>query len=337
MAAFLLRRLGQSILSLVLISLLVFTMMFAIGDPVAVMLPRQASQQDRENLRRELGLDRPLIIQYGMFIGRISRGDFGRSYYDQRPVMDLIAERAPATFELATVSLMMALLIGIPLGIVAGARPRSLLGRAAMGGSMLGISLPTFWIGLVFMMYLAVDQRWMGGFARFFEWIPPNGRGQTRAIGSVRWSFLTLDGWAHLLLPATTLALHHIAMLIRLVRSELLDTLQKPFIRVARSHGIPERSVIGRHAMRNTLIPIVTLTGVEFGQLLAFSVITETVFQWPGLGKLLIDRIYVDQPLVVAYLMLTGVGFLVINFAVDLTYALIDPRIRLSSSGDMNF
>ena len=320
MIAYLFRRIYQSLLSVFIITLLVFAMMHAIGDPVAFLLPPTATIEDRASLRRELGLDRPLLVQYGVFIGRMARGDFGLSYYQGRPVMDLIAERAPATFELAIISLLMALIIGIPLGVVAAVWPRGWPARLALGGSMLGISLPTFWLGLLLIMYFGVH----------LEWLPPMGRGETRGAGGAQWSFLTRDGWAHLIMPAVTLALHHWAMLIRLVRSELFETLRMPFIRVARSHGLSEMSIVGRHAMRNTLIPIVTVTGVEFGQLLAFSVVTETIFQWPGLGKLLIDSVYVDRPLVVAYLVLTGVVFMGINLLVDLTYALIDPRIRLA-------
>ena len=321
MIAFLLRRLAQSILTLVIISLLVFTALFAIGDPVAALLPPTATVRDREILRRDLGLDRSLPVQYAAFIGRLARGDLGTSYYRGRPVTELMIERAPATFELAVFSLMISVLVGIPLGIFAGARPRSWFSHVVMGGSMFGISLPTFWLGLMLMMYFGVH----------LDWLPTRGRGETRLIGSVEWSFLTRDGWAHMIMPAVTLSFYYLAMLIRLVRSELLETLEMPFIRVARSRGLSEASVIGRHAMRNSLIPVVTVVGVQFGQLLAFSVITETIFQWPGLGKLLIDSIYeLDRPLVVAYMLLTGFVFLALNFGVDMTYALIDPRIRLS-------
>lgn len=323
MLRFLFRRLLQSVISLWVISALVFLVMFAVGDPVATLLPQTATARDREILRHDLGLDRPLIVQYGLFLSRALRGDFGKSYYTNRPVRDLLLERAPATLELATVAMLFALVGGIPLGILTGARPTGWTSRAAMWSSMFGISLPTFWLGLLLMMTFGVK----------LKWLPPMGRGATRTLAGIEWSFLTRDGWTHLILPAVTLALHHLAMLLRLVRSEMLDVLKMPFIRTARSHGISERTVIGRHALRNTLVPIVTVSGVEFGQLIAFSVVTESIFQWPGLGKLLIDSIFVDRPLVVTYIVLTGVAFLAINFAVDLAYALIDPRIRLSSRG----
>lgn len=323
MYAFLFRRLSQSFLSLLLISLLVFTMMYAVGDPIAVLMPRSATEADREILRAELGLDRPLVVQYGMFLNRLAHGDFGRSYHHGRPVLELIVERIPATFELALVSLMLAMLIGIPLGTLAGARPDSWYARAAMGGSLLGISLPTFWLGLMLIMYFGVH----------LEWLPPMGRGPTRRVAGVEFSFLTFEGCRHLILPAITLALHHIAMLIRLVRSELFESLRQPFIRSARARGVSEASIVGRHAMRNSMIPILTVTAVEFGQLIAFSVVTETIFNWPGLGKLLIDSVYVDRPLVVAYLILTGTMFLALNFFVDVAYVLIDPRVRVHTPG----
>jgi peptide/nickel transport system permease protein len=249
--------------------------------------------------------------------GGSARGDLGHSYYHGRPVVDLLRERLPATLELAVVSLLLSLLLGVPLGILAGARPDTGSPALAMSVSMLGISLPTFWLGLLLIM----------GFAVTLEWLPPMGRGPTRELFGVPFSFLTRDGWSYLVLPAVTLALHHIAMLIRLVRSELFETLRLPFIRAARSRGLSEVSIVGRHAMRNSMIPLLTVTAVEFGQLIAFSVVTETIFQWPGLGKLLIDSVYVDRPLVVAYLAMTGVLFLTLNFLVDVAYVFADPRI----------
>lgn len=323
MLTFLFRRLAQALLSLFVVSLLVYAMMYRVGDPVATLLPPTATPRDREILRAELGLDQPLAVQYAAFISRLSRGDLGHSYYHGRPVAELLLERLPATLELAVISLLLSLLIGVPLGIVAGARPDGWIARAAMGVSMLGISLPTFWLGLLLIM----------GFAVTLEWLPPMGRGPTRELLGLPFSCLTAEGWRYLLLPAFTLALHHVAMLIRLVRSELFETLRLPFIRAARARGLSEASIVGRHAMRNSMIPLLTVTAMEFGQLLAFSVVTETIFQWPGLGKLLIDSVYVDRPLVVAYLLMTGVIFLSLNFLVDVAYVLVDPRI-LHGSGE---
>lgn len=322
MLSFLLQRFTQSIGTLVAISLLVFVMMFCIGDPVATLLPPTASVQQRVELREALGLDQPLAIQYGRFIGRLARGDLGTSYYAGRPVSEMLAERAPATLELALVAMLIAVGLGVPLGMIAGARPQSWFSRVAMGGSLFGISVPTFWLGLMLIMIFAV----------MLGWLPTDGRGRTVSVLGMECSLLTADGWRHLALPAVTLALHHLAMLMRLVRSEMAETLRRPFIRACRARGISEASVVGCHALRNTLIPVLTVVGLQFGGLLAFSVVTETIFQWPGLGKLLIDSIQVDRPLVVAYLLLTGVLFLGINFLVDVAYAFIDPRIRLAST-----
>ncbi len=323
MLTYILRRLAQSLGVLVVISLLVFVMMYGIGNPETTLLPPNASKRQREELRAALGLDQPLPVQYLKYIGNLLRGDLGLSYYTGRPVGDMLAERATATFELAVVSMLISMLAGIPLGIVAGARPRHPLSRLVMGGSLLGISIPTFWLGLILMMIFGV---WL-------RWLPPTGRGETVRVLGAEWSLLTLSGWQHVLLPAVTLALYHLAMLMRLVRSEMAETLRRPFVRVCRARGLSEASVVGRHALRNTLIPIVTVVGLQFGGLLAFSVVTESIFQWPGLGNLLIQSIHVDRPVVVAYLILTGVVFLGINFVVDCLYALIDPRIRLAPSG----
>ena len=275
-----------------------------------------------------------MVVQYGRFIGRIARGDLGQSYLSGRSVGATIAERAPATFELACASLLLAMSIGLPLGVLCGARPRARLSRFILHGSLLGISLPTFWIGLLLIMLLAVQTEWMPEALRArMTWVPTGGRGPTREALGADWSVLTARGWAHLALPALTLALHHIALLIRLVRSELKRALEAPHVRVARAYGFTERAIVGRFALRNTLIPVVTVTGVEFGQLMAFSVVTETVFNWPGLGRLLIQSIENnDRPLVMAYLLLTGALFLAINFVVDLTYAWVDPRVRLAGA-----
>lgn len=321
MLPYLARRLVQSLVALWAISVLVFMMLFSIGDPVATLLPPTASDRQIAELRRELRLDEPLPVQYFAYIGRVVRGDLGDSYYTGRPVASMLAERAPATLELALASMLVAIALGIPLGILAGARPRGAASRATMGGSLFAISIPSFWLGLLLMMVFGV---WL-------RWLPPQGRGETRNLFGIGWSILTLDGLRHLVLPAVTLGLYHLAMLVRLVRSEMSRTLQMPFVRVCRARGLSETAVVCKHALRNTLIPVVTVVGLQFGGLLAFSVVTETIFGWPGLGKLLIDSIQVDRPLVFAYLLLAGVVFLGINLIVDLTYSLIDPRIRLSS------
>lgn len=314
-----LRRFAQALLSLLLVSMLVFGMLHSVADPVAVLLPPTARESDREKLRAELGLDRPLPVQYAKFLSRAARGDFGRSFSDGRAVSKIIVERVPATLELAVLALLLSLAVGIPLGMYAGARPGTHLARAALWGSTLGISLPTFWIGLLLMMIFGVR----------LEWLPPQGRGPTREFLGLEWSFTTWSGFRHMILPAATLALHHVAMILRLMRSELLDVMKAPFIRVARAYGHSEGRVVGRFAMRNALVPVVTVTGLEFGQLVAFSVVTESIFQWPGLGRLLMKSIEeVDWPVVVAYVVLTCTMFIALNLIVDAVYALIDPRIR---------
>jgi peptide/nickel transport system permease protein len=320
MLSFLLRRLAQAAAVLLAISLLVFVMLYRVGDPLATLLPRNATEAQRAQLRSELGLDGPLVVQYVRYLDRLRRGDLGRSYYTGRSIADELLDRAPATIELATIALLIAASVGIPLGVLAAARPRHLLSRLALGGSLVGISIPTFWLGLILMMVFGV---WLG-------WLPVGRRGATVHLLGADWSVLTLDGWRHLLLPACTLAAYPLAVLMRLARSEMADVLARPFIRVARARGLSEVAVIGRHALRNALIPLVTVLGLQLGGLLAFSVVTETVFQWPGLGKLLIDRVDVDRPLVVAYLLMTGVVFIAINTTVDVLYAWIDPRIRFS-------
>jgi peptide/nickel transport system permease protein len=321
MAGFLCRRLGQALLVLWAISALVFVMLYRVGDPLATLLPPEATEAQRSAMRRELGLDGSLGAQYARYMARLLRGDLGRSYYSGRPIAEELAERAPATLELATAALLLAALTGIPLGAWAGARPRSAASRLAMGASLAGVSIPSFWLGLILMMTFGV---WLG-------WLPVSGRGATIHALGANWSFPTLDGLRHLILPAATLAAYPMAMLLRLTRAEMAKTLASPFIRVARARGLSEAAVIGRHAMRNALAPLVTVLGLQLGGLLAFSVVTETIFQWPGLGKLLIDRIAVDRPLVVAYLLLAGAVFILLNAVVDLLYALIDPRIRLGS------
>ncbi|MCE5230753.1 ABC transporter permease [bacterium] len=320
MFEYLLRRLVQSLVALWAISVLVFVMMFAIGNPVATLLPPTATDRQRAELRQQLHLDDPLPVQYFSYIGRMLHGDFGHSYYTGRPVAQMLAERAPATIELAMLAMIFAVCAGVPLGIFAGAKPNGAASKLSMTGSLLAISMPSFWLGLLLMMIFGV---WL-------RWLPPQGRGETVNVFGIGWSFLTLDGLRHLILPALTLGLYHLAMLIRLTRSEMARTLQQPFIRVCRARGLSETMVIGKHALRNTLIPVVTVVGLQFGGLLAFSVVTETIFSWPGLGKLLIDSIHVDRPLVFAYLLMAGIVFLAINLLVDLTYSLIDPRIRLA-------
>lgn len=321
MLAYLVRRLTQFVLTLVVISFLVFAALFVIGDPVATLLPPTATTRARAELSATLGLDQPLTVQYLRWAGRMLRGDLGNSYYSGEPVARELARRFPATLELAGAALALTIALGLPLGILAAARRRSLLARAAMKLSLLAISLPSFWLGLCLLMLFGVA----------LDWLPSAGRGATRSLLGTEWSLLTLDGLRHVALPALTLAAYNIALVMRLTRSEMARVLREPFIAAARARGVGEGALVWRHALRNALVPVLTVLGLQLGELLAFSVVTETVFQWPGLGKLLIERIYVDRPLVVAYLTAACLVYLVLNLLVDVAYALVDPRIRHAS------
>lgn len=321
MAYYLLRRLAQSIAIILVMSLLVFAGIYAIGDPVALLISPNADQAEVARMTASLGLDQPLWKQYAAFLRQATAGDLGRSFAFNTPAMLLILERMPATLELAVSALIIAIALGIPLGLWAGLRPDSVAGRSIMAGSILGFSLPTFWVGLMLIMLFSVH----------LGWLPASGRGATTELLGTQLSFLTRDGLAHLLLPALNLALFKLALVIRLVRAGTREAMQQDYVRVARAKGLPEWRIVGKHVLRNILIPVVTVLGLEFGSLIAFSVVTESIFAWPGMGKLLIDSINaLDRPVVVAYLCLTVALFVFINLVVDLLYALLDPRVRLS-------
>ncbi len=323
MAVYLLQRLGQALLVLLVMSLLVFAGVYAIGDPMAIMIPPDASQADAARLAASLGLDQPLWRQYLVFLQQAAGGKLGVSFAFQVPAVTLILERLPATLELAIAATLLALLLGIPLGLLAGLRPKSFPGRAIMAGSILGFSLPTFWVGLLLIMLFSVQ----------LGWLPASGRGATLELLGVPVSFLTLDGLQHLLMPALNLALFKLALVTRLVRAGTREALSLDYVRFARAKGLTEARVIGVHVLRNILIPVVTVVGLEFGSLVAFAVVTETIFAWPGMGKLLIDSINVlDRPVIVAYLCVTVLLFVTINLAVDLACAALDPRVRLGGA-----
>jgi peptide/nickel transport system permease protein len=323
MAVFVVRRLLQSAAVLVLMSMLVFLGVFAIGNPVDILIAPEASPADRARAIADLGLDRPIWAQYWSFVEALWQGDFGRSFVYRVPAVDLILQRLPATLELAMAALILSVAIGIPLGLWAGLRPDSFAGQAIMAGSILGFSLPTFWIGLMLILTFSVT----------LGWLPSTGRGDTATVFGVPFSFLTLDGLSHLAMPAVNLALFNIALVIRLTRAGMREVLPADYIRYAHAKGLSERRVLMVHALKNIMIPLITVLGLEFGSLLAFAIVTETIFAWPGMGKLIIDSIYVlDRPVIVAYLMLIVVIFIVINMAVDLLYAALDPRIRLADA-----
>jgi peptide/nickel transport system permease protein len=321
MPAFLLRRLLQSLLVLYLMSLLVFVGVYAIGNPVDILISPDANAAERAAIIHAFGLDQPLWQQYLLFLRNAAAGNLGRSFVYATPALSLILERLPATLELASAALLLSVLPGIPLGLLAGLRPKSFAGRSIMTLSVLGFSLPTFWVGLLFIMVFAVT----------LGWLPAGGRGETRLLFGVPFSFLTWDGLRHLLLPAANLALFNFALVIRLTRAGAQEALQQEYVRFARAKGLSGPRIVLVHVLKNILIPIVTVVALQFGSLIAFAIVTETVFAWPGMGKLIIDSIRVlDRPVIVAYLLLSVTLFILINLVVDVLYSVIDPRVRLS-------
>ncbi len=323
MLNFTLRRLAQSVATLFVMSLLVFTGVYAIGNPVDILINPQADQAEIAQTIARLGLDRPLWEQYWIFLKGAFTGDLGKSFAASIPAIELIFERMPATLELAFMAMLIAIVLGIPLGLLAGLKPDSWIGRSIMAGSILGFSLPTFWVGLMLIMVFSVQ----------LGWLPTTGRGATVDVLGIPVSFLTWDGIRHLILPATNLALFKLSLLIRLTRAGTREAMLQDYVRYARAKGVPEREVVRVHVLRNILIPIVTVVGLELGSLIAFAVVTETVFAWPGMGKLLIDSINVlDRPVIVAYLLVIVFLFIFINLLVDLLYTALDPRVRLKGA-----
>ncbi|BBK32082.1 peptide/nickel transport system permease protein [Stella humosa] len=321
MGAYVLQRLIQSILVLLAVSVVVFFAVYGIGDPIEVLVPPQVSAVEREAMIRRLGLDLPVWQQYLVFMGNALKGDLGRSFVHGVPAAGLILARLPATFELVLLAMTFALTLGIPLGLLAGLDPESRPARVIMAGTVLGYSLPNFWKGMMLILLFAVVLRWL----------PTAGRGDTVSVLGVQTSLLTLDGLRHLVLPALNLAIPNLALIIRLVAAGTTETMTQDYVKYARAKGVRRRRIVGRHVLRNILIPVVTVVGIEFGSLVAFSTITETVFAWPGMGKLLIDSIYqLDRPVVVAYVMLATLLFVAVNLLVDILYAALDPRVKLT-------
>lgn len=324
MTAFILRRLLQSIAVLAVMSLLVFVGIYAIGNPVDILISPDASQLERAHTIAAFGLDQPLWRQYLLFVQHAVQGDLGRSFAFGTSAMALIVERMPATLELAASAIVIAILLGIPLGLWAGLRPHGMAARSIMGFSILGFSLPTFWVGMLLIMLFAV----------YLGWLPSGGRGETTLLLGVPVSFLTLDGLRHLLLPAFNLALFNIALVIRLTRAGAQEALLQDYVKFARAKGLRNRRIIGVHVLKNILIPIITVVALQFGSIVAFAIVTESIFAWPGMGKLIIDSIRVlDRPVIVAYLLLTVTLFIFVNLLVDLLYSWLDPRVRLSEVG----
>jgi len=329
MLVYIIRRLMQAVLVMVVMSMLVFAGIYMIGDPVAMMISPDASDVERDAVRAALGLDQPIWWQYLVFVNAALHGDFGKSFLAGQPAMGLIFERLPATLELAFASLVISLAFGLPMGVYAGLRPKSIGAKTIMTGSILGFSLPNFWVGLMLIMTFAVL------LPNLFPWwprLPSSGRGATVDILGLRLSLFTLDGWRHLLLPAITLSLYKGALIVRLARATAREVLPMDYIKFARAKGLSEGRIVGVHVLKNIMIPIATVSGLEFGQTVAFAVVTETVFSWPGVGKLLIDSILLlDRPVVVAYLVIIVFFFVLLNLAVDLLYSVLDPRVRLES------
>jgi peptide/nickel transport system permease protein len=313
---FLLGRLVQAALVVLVMSVLVFLGVYAIGNPIDVLIDPAATQAMRAALIRQYGLDLPLWQQYLTFLGNVARGDFGTSFVFRIPVMGLILSRLPATLELATTAMLIATLVGVPLGIWAGYRPDARSSKAIMAVSVVGFSVPTFWVGLLLILAFAVELRWL----------PSGGRGPAGWLGL---SVFSPEGWTYLLLPALNLSLFKLGLLIRLVRAGTEEVMGSEHVRFARAQGLPEWQVVGLHVLKNIGIPIVTVFGLEFGSTLAFAVVTETVFNWPGMGKLIIESITsLDRPVMVAYLILVVLLFVTINLVVELTYGFLDPRVR---------
>jgi len=320
MLAFVVQRLLQAILVMLVVALISFSLFQFVGDPINNMVGQETTTAQREALRERLGLNDPVPVQFIKWVANAAQGEFGLSYRMGKPVAALIAERLPATMELVLLSALLALLIGVPMGVHTGLRRDSWLSRVFLTVSLIGISLPTFLIGILLILIFGV---WLG-------WLPTFGRGGTVDLGVWETSFLTLQGWSHLIMPAFTLALFQLTLIMRLVRAEMLEVLRTDYIKFARARGLRDRTINFGHALKNTLVPVITIMGLQIGALLAFSIITETVFQWPGMGLLIIQAIqFVDIPIMSTYLVLIALFFVLINLAVDLLYYAVDPRLRV--------
>lgn len=320
MTVFLIRRLLQTIAVLFAVSLVVFVGLYAVGNPADILLPDDATEAERQAAIVALGLDRSLASQYFLFLGNALGGDLGRSFVYNQPSISLIFQRLPATLELALSALFIAMVLGFPLGLYAGLHPGTALDRSIVTGSILGFSLPNFWQGLMLILIFSIG----------LGWLPSSGRGQTGSLLGMETSFATWDGIRHLILPATNLALFKLALVIRLTRAQVRETMPLDFVKFARAKGLPERRIVGVHVAKTIAAPIVTVIGMELGSVIAFAVITESIFAWPGMGKLIIDSINrLDRPVVAAYLLVITFMFIMINLVVDLLYTALDPRVRL--------
>ncbi|HET6599941.1 MAG TPA: ABC transporter permease [Burkholderiaceae bacterium] len=320
MLVFVLRRLVHAVIVMLTVAFISFLLFQYVGDPVNNILGQDATPQQRQQLRVDLGLDKPFFVQFAHFVTRAAQGEFGLSLRQGQKVSSLIAERLPATMELSMLAALLALLFGVPMGVYSALRRNTFSSQIMMTVSLIGVSLPTFLIGILLILVFAV----------MLNWLPSYGRGDVVALGDW-WTtgMLTLDGWKHLLMPAITLAIFQLALIMRLVRSEMLEVLRADYIKFARARGLPNRVVYFGHALKNTLVPVITITGLQLGGVIAFAIITETVFQWPGMGLLFIQAVtFADIPIMAAYLCLIAAIFVVINLIVDLLYFAVDPRLR---------
>ena len=323
MLVFILRRLAQAVIVMLTVAFIAFMLFQYVGDPVTNILGQDATPEQRAQLRVDLGLDKPFPVQFARFVGKAVLGEFGLSLRQGRLVSSLIAERLPATLELAMCAAFLALALGIPMGVYAALRRGSVMSQVLMTVSLVGVSLPVFLIGILLILVFAVT----------LKWLPSFGRGEVTMLGYWSTGFLTVDGWKHLILPSITLAVFQLTLIMRLVRSEMLEVLRADYIKFARARGLTNRAVYFGHALRNTLVPVITITGLQLGGLIAFAIITETVFQWPGMGLLFIQAVtFADIPVMAAYLCLIALIFVAINLVVDMLYFVVDPRLRAEKS-----
>ncbi len=320
MAYFILKRLVQSVFVMLAVAFLAFSLFRFVGDPVSQMTGVETSIEDQERLREDLGLNDPFVVQFARFTGDLVRGDFGFSYRTRQPVAEMIADRIPATLELGVVALLISLIVGIPAGVYTALRPRGALTQTILLTTLVGVSIPTFVIGILLIFLFGVQ----------LGWFPTFGRGGTVQIGGWESSLFTLDGWRAILLPAVTLGVYQLTLTMRLVRAEMMEVLRSDYIRFATARGVPYRSLYYRHALSNTMIPVITIIGLQFGGVIAFSIVTESVFQWPGMGLLFLESIrFVDIPVMGVYLVVIAFFFVLVNLIVDLLYVAIDPRLRI--------
>jgi len=319
MFAFILRRLLQAVAVMLTVALLAFVLFQYVGDPVTIMLGQDATDAERIELRERLGLNEPAIVQFGNFVANALQGNFGISLRQSEPVSTLLKSRLPATLELSMVAALLALVVGVPLGVYTALKRNSMLSQLLLAGSLLGVSLPTFLIGILLILVFSVQ----------LGWLPSYGRGDTVSVGWWSSGLFTATGWKHLILPSITLSLFQMTLVLRLVRSEMLEVLRSDYIKFARARGLKRRAIHFGHALKNTMVPVITITGLQLGGIIAFAIVTETVFQWPGMGLLFIQAVqFADVPVMAAYLCLIALVFVVINLIVDLLYFVVDPRLR---------